>query len=652
MDKTLAVASLGQQRLLLPVWVKAALAANDRLKFYLSTLQAASQHAEHPREPALDLSRELAAAGLGSETWLLDLPGGASRVDGQLMLPELERLRDALQEDLGLMARPVLALADPAQAVQPARIQHWLDTLAALQGVRLDAMQLRSLTHGQRQGGPGDDSLHLLVMDLHKAINQLVPQVASELIAGAHVWQLDEADRPLVQAFMRGLRRTAPLKFDHPGLETAATRDGAHLLLQNDIGTNDAHVLVIQVQELTITLTYSDLHLRRFGFFQALLAPLGANWSVVESRTEAQLNQGQAYTVGTATFACADLAHLQATLEGLGARIVFLIDWNRARKRLLNFVSKPAAELLLRAAAEQELGHMAWLRAGGERLIFGAMQTVGEGAFRLGDRLDEVLGPDQASAFLLDVMRLATEALLHGQSPSLVADEARLLLARQMQRRSAGFDLLDEHAAYCQTLAQAVSDALGHGRDGLQSQAAELAARAKTWERQADQLVMQAREQAERQPRWQAVSRLLVLSDDVADALEEAAFLISLMADHHQKGWNREVRQALSALAQVVQQATQDHVKALAIARNLGSDSERQDQDEFLTASWAVLHAERRCDDLLRQARRVLLAELQDAASLMLANDLAQTLELASDRLLAAGYGLRELAFNQSGVKA
>ena len=46
------------------------------------------------------------------------------------------------------------------------------------------------------------------------------------------------------------------------------------------------------------------------------------------------------------------------------------------------------------------------------------------------------------------------------------------------------------------------------------------------------------------------------------------------------------------------------------------------------------------------------LAELEDAASLMLANDLAQTLELASDRLLAAGYGLRELAFNQSGVRA
>ncbi|KAH1280955.1 hypothetical protein KXX11_004442, partial [Aspergillus fumigatus] len=63
---------------------------------------------------------------------------------------------------------------------------------------------------------------------------------------------------------------------------------------------------------------------------------------------------------------------------------------------------------------------------------------------------------------------------------------------------------------------------------------------------------------------------------------------------------------ALSLLAQVVAQATQDHVKALAVARHLGSehDAEGQDNDAFLSASWAVLHAERRCDELLREARR------------------------------------------------
>ncbi len=648
MEKSLALASLGQRGLLLPVWVKAALAANDRLKLYLTVLQAASAHAAHPTHDVLDLSQELVTAGLGAATWLHDLPAGASRIDGVLLVPDLERLVKGLREDLAIMARPVLeSTTDDAEP--HLRVHQWQDWLSSLQGEQLDMAQLRSLTHGQRDEG---DSLHLLVMDLHKQINRLAAELASEVIAGAHVWQLQEGDRELVAAFMDGLNRTKPLKFDHPGLDTAATRDGKRLLLQNDIGTNDAHVLVIQVEDHTVRLTYSDLHRSRFAFFQSLLTPLGANWSVPESRTTAELNEGKAYTVGTATFECPDEGSLRAVLEGIGAHIVFLIDWNRARKRLLNFVDKDGAIAVLTEAARNEDGHMAWLKAGGEQLIFGAMQAAGVGAFRIGDRLDSVLGDAPARGFLLDVMHLAAQALLHGQPVALVADETRMLLARQVQRRSAEFDLLDEHAAYCQALAQAVSDALTHDHDGLHEAAQELAARAKAWERRADHLVMQAREEAERQLRWQPVVSLLGISDDVADALEEAAFMMSLIADHHQKGWNAEVRKALSRLAQTVLQATQDHVKALTIARTLSTDNDVADNDAFLAASWAVLRAERQCDELLRHARRTILHAIDDAPSLMLANDLAMTLELASDRLLAAGYALRELVFNQAGVRA
>jgi uncharacterized protein Yka (UPF0111/DUF47 family) len=648
MQKSQALASLGQRGLLLPVWVKAALAANDRLKLYLSVLQAASAHADHPNHDALDLTHELAAAGVAAASWLHDLPAGASRVDGVLMVPDLEHLVVCLRDDLAVMARPVLeSTTDDAEP--HLRVHQWLDWLDALHGEQLDKSQMRSLTHGKRDDS---DSLHILIMDLHKQINHLAAELASEVIAGAHVWQLHDGDRPLVNAFMRGLNRTAPLKFDHPGLDTAATRDGERLLLQNDIGTNDAHVLVIQVQDHTITLTYSDLHSTRFAFFQSLLTPLGAQWSVPESRVSADLNQGEAYTVGTARFECTDDASLLKALEGIGAHIVFLIDWNRARKRLLNFVDKDAAIAVLTQAAHDEVGHMAWLKAGGERLIFSAMQAAGEGAFRIGDRLDAVLGEIEARTFLLNVMRLASDALLHGQPVALIADETRMLLSRQVQRRNAEFDLLDEHAAYCQALAQAISDALARGHDGLRDAAPDLAARAKAWERRADHLVMQARDQAERQPRWQPVVRLLSLSDDVADALEEAAFMMSLIADHHQQGWNADVRKALSRLAETVLQATQDHIKALAIARGLGIDSDAADNDAFLAASWAVLRAERQCDELLRQARRTILQHIDNAPALMLANDLAMTLELASDRLLSAGYSLRELAFNKAGVGA
>jgi uncharacterized protein Yka (UPF0111/DUF47 family) len=643
MQKSQALASLGQRGLLLPIWVKAALAANDRLKLYLTVLQSAAAHAQHPRREVPDLGAELRAAGLAQATWLHDLPAGTSLVDEVLCVPELPRLARSLREDLQVMARPVLEFTTN-DAEPHLRVHQWQEWLDAIQSEQLDRSQLRSLTHGQRGQ---DDSLHLLIMDLHKQINQLAATLASEVIDGAHVWQLQEADRPLVAAFMRGLNRTAPLKFDHPGLDTAATRDGERLLLQNDIGTNDAHVLVIQVEGLRITLTYSDLHRSRFDFFVSLLAPAGAVWSTPESRTQAELNAGKAYTVGTATFNCADAQALAEALTHIGAHIVFLIDWNRARKRLLHFVDKAGAVAVLTQAARQGVGHMAWLKAGGERLLFNAMESAGKGAFRIGDRLDDVLGADSTQALLLDVMRLACDALRQGQPLALVADETRMLLARQTHRRQAEFDLLLEHAAYCQTLAQAVSDALAHDHNGLKDAAHELAARAKTWERRADHLVMQARDEAERQPRWQPIVHLLGISDDVADALEEAAFMMSLMADHHQKGWNAEVRRALSRLAETVLQATQDHVRTLVIARSMGTDGDPADTDAYLAAAWSVMRAERQCDDLLREARRTILHAIDDAPSLMLANDLAMTLELASDRLLSAGYALRSLVFEQ-----
>ena len=646
MKKAQVVVSLGQKKLILPAWVKAALSSNDRLKVYLTVLQAASSHASHPNRNLPDLVNEIAAAGLNTG-WLHDVAATATRIDEDLFIADLSRLVKCLADELRTMARPVLETT-MAGAEPNSRVQYWLDWLDKLPSDRLSDKQVEELTHGRRGG---QDSLHLLVMDLHKQINHLSGELASEVIDGANVWELQPEDRARVVAFMRGLNRTAWLKFDHPGLETAATRDGERLLLQNDIGTNDAHVLVLQVTAHAITLTYSDLHRIRLEFFQSLLVPFGAQWSGLESRTSADLNEGEAYSVATAKFDCPDEHTLDAALEGIASRIVFLIDWNHARKRLKAFVEKEEAIAVLAEAARLDIGHRAWLQVGGEQLIFAAMQAAGEGAFRIGERLDEVIGVADARAFLLAVMQLACDALRDGQPSALVADETRMLLAQHVRHRTSEFDLLAEHAAYCHALAQAVSDGLTHGVESSGKAAKKLAARAKTWERKADYLVMQAREKAERQLRWQPVARLAEQSDDVADALEEAAFLISLIADNHLKGWNADVRKVLTRLAATVLQATQDYVKALAIARTLGSDSEAVDNDAFLGATWRVLQAERQCDALLRDARRLILGALLDAPSLMLANDLAAAFEAASDYLLTAAYSLRDVAFDKTGVR-
>ncbi len=553
----------------------------------------------------------------------------------------LDRLAGLLAEDLRTMARPL-----EGDEGFDARCAHWCAWLAELAPDTLSAAQLHALTSGKRGK---DDSLHLLVMDLHKALNRLAAELSSETIDGAHVWQVDAADRPRIAAFMRGLNATRALKLDHPGLDTAATRDGARLLLQNDIGTNDAHVLVIQVEGLCVGLTYSDLHRRRFAFFQSLLCEVGASWSEPQARTSAGLNFGATYYVGTAQFDCADEATLQQVLEGIGARIVFLIDWNRARKRLEQFVGKTDAVAILAEAARRRVGHMAWLAAGGEQLVFGAMQALGPEYFRIGDRLDGVLGTEKARAFVLESMGLASAAMQQRQPLALVADDTRLLLARYLRRHDE-FDLLAEHAAYCHALAEGLRDGLAHGHERDRKAAREFSERAKDWERRADQLVMDARARAEARPRWGAFAELVETADDVADALEEAAFLLSLIAADHHQGWRGEVHQTMQLLADAVLGAAQDHVRALEIARAFGEDSSAEDHEAFVAALWRVLNAERQCDVLLRDVRRALAEHVSDAATLNLSTDFAQALESATDWLLATGYGLRRLVFSRAGV--
>lgn len=652
MNKIEAIASIGQDSLLLPARIKAALLANDRVKLYLSVLQAAAVHADHADVEPLDLSQEMTAVGERS-AWLQNLAATASHVDGVLQVPNLQQLVKRLSDDLGLMARPLVESGIKGDPLCE-RFEHWLGWLAALGGEKITHEQMQTLMQGQRSHGA--DSLHLFVMELHKLINHLATTLSSEEIDGAHVWQLRAQDRARVSAFMRGLNRTAPLKFDHVGLDTAATCDGERLLIQNDIGTNDAHVLVLQIEGTAITLSYSDLHRSRFEFFQTLLAPFGASWSGVQPKVNALLNDGKAFTFGTACFECPDDQSMNGVLEGIGSRIVFLIDWNRARKRLLPFVDNHVAVDVLTEAARIDVGHMAWLKAGGDQLIYAAMQSAGRGDFRIGDRLDAVLDPAAVFEFLVDVLRLSAEALLKGQPSALVADETRMVLARRVRQHGSELDLLGEHAAYCHALAQAVSDGLARNLitrddDGPKARAiaaTALAARAKRWERQADHLVMRARDHAQRQPRWAPFAHLLELSDDVADALEEAAFLMSLIADGHQQGWTMEVRQSLSRLARTVLLATQEHIKAIVIARSLDAGSATADGDAFLAALWSVLQSERQCDELLRAARRTILRAISEAPALMLANDLAVSLELASDRLLIAAYALRDVAFDEA----
>ncbi|WP_291010267.1 phosphate transport regulator [Hydrogenophaga sp.] len=646
MEKEKAVASLGKPTLLLPAWIKAALRANDRLKLYLSVLQSALQHAGNPAGGLHDWTHEIAHLGLTNALWIKDLVTTSYLQDEILIVPNLGQWLGALAADLSLMARPLCDLDGHRDRTLSERRDHWLRRIEEMESEEgLDPQALGDLTRGDRRG---TDSFHLLVMDLHRGLNAMAVELSTEDIDGAHVWQIDDQDRPLIEAFMRGLSRTAPLKFNHPGLDTAATRNGKTLLIQNDIGTNDAHVLVIEVEALKISLTYSDLHPARFDFFKQLLERHGFSWDVFSPRTTEGLNQGKPYTVGHAELDARDLAALLQGLEAVASRIVFVIDWNRARKRLQPFVRKSVAIAVLKQAADEDVGHMAWLLAGGEKLVFEAMQSVDGEAFRIGDRLDQVLGDAAAQDFLSNLLRLASIKLREQQPAALVADEARLLLARVLQRRTFEFDLLAEHAAYCHALAQLLSELID-----ARLPAEEATQRAKEWERKADQVLTEARRRAERQPRWLPMVELLDRMDDIADDLEEATFVYSMIQMVPSNSLPATVASVLGRLADTTLAAIQDQIKAIEIARDMSDHSESTDSDVFLQTLWRILRAERVCDEQLRDARKEIVRTLGKHPPLFaLANELAVTIERASDSLLSVGYGLRKLVFKKSGMSA
>ena len=161
-----------------------------------------------------------------------------------------------------------LAFADRLERIELPQIEHGITA-----GEQIDAM-----TSGDRSAG---DSLHLIVMDAHRAINRLQAATATETLSGARVSGLSAGSKLRVAAFMEGLNRTAPLKFDHPGLGTTAEHAG-RLLIQNDIGTTDAHVLVI-ASPGSPSVTYTDVHLARLEFFQSLLG-FEVGWEGTQAR--------------------------------------------------------------------------------------------------------------------------------------------------------------------------------------------------------------------------------------------------------------------------------------------------------------------------------------------------------------------------------
>jgi len=635
------VGELGEQALLLPEAVNRALRANDRVKYCFALLQAAEDHALHPSGDAPTLREEREAAGV--ERRELDGAVLASRAEGPgFRTPDAAGIVHMVEDGLEDMLAPLgMGAAGPEAAASAVGLRERLRTLLrSLPAVEDDLVPAGWVSAVTRARPDGPDSLHRLVMDAHRELNRLQQRLACETIAGASVYALADPDRQLVQAFMRGIHRTSALKFDHPGLGTTATRSGDTLLLQNDIGTTESHVLVVKVIGLQVTVTHSDPHLQRVRFFQALLAPHGLKWAQTQSRQAKWLEEGESYYLCTGRLEAKSPEELERFLEALGSRLVFLIDWNRARKRLRNFVDGSSCADLLRWAAEKEVGHRAFLQLGGERLVYEAIEHAAPAPVRYGQRLDEILGKEAANEFLQFVLRATTSALLQGRSERFVRDEIRAELAGRFETFEHGLlGLAAEHAALLAELAAGVHDGMMQAPGSQAAAAAEGARRAAGWERRADEIVDRVRSLSRRASGGPFFGRLLAEADDIADSLEESAFLLTLIPEGSGKP---SLRDALQGLAALLVTGTREWVKCLESASHVRRGGDREDVQDFLEAVDRVVEVEHETDRAERLVTAAVYRDAEDWRELHLVGAIAGTLEQAADSLARSALSLRD----------
>ena len=626
--KSEVLSAIGADGLRRPAAVNAALAANDRVKYAFSLLQMAAAHADQPDLPPASLKRERLACGI-DDTAFDTFTAGASRAGNAYLMPGAARLLARIAADMKVMAAPVLESGPPAFAD---RLTALLAAIPPAPEDRLDAAALAAITQAA-PSATGQDSLHRLVMDLHKALNAMQAELAEEHIDGAAAYGLDAQDRPRVAAFMAGLNRTAGLKFDHPGLGTTATRSGNRLVIQNDIGTTDAHVIVVHVADRTVTVTYTDIHPERLRFFQDLLAGHPTEWET----TRAGQLAGTDFQLATARHTATDEAACRDYLDFLGSRLVFLIDWNRARKQLRAFLPGHARIELLHWAATQGVGHRAFLELGGARLVNQAIEAVAGSAMHFGDRLSDVLGLAETQTFLRFVLRTATDCLLARRSPSLLRDRIRAELARHFSNEERRLlRLAADHAALGFELACLARDAALALEE---TDHAKLAARAQKFEHDADRLVADTFEAVTRRPDYAAFGALLHAADDSPDALEDAVFLFGLLAGAGPPG---PVLAPLQALAGLLVEASQEWLKALLHAAHVEDRSAAGDADDFLVAIDRIAALEHQADEAERTLTAAAVRHAADFRQLHLYTALGDRLEEAADALRRASLILRE----------
>jgi hypothetical protein len=621
-------------RPLLPELIDRGLAAHDQVKYFLALLQHAAAHADTPGQAPATLRAEREAGGVADAS--LDSIVAASRSVGKdvVHIPGGGSIVGRVFANIRQMLEPIQASAATrgdlrarADGYQQ-RLNRLLTETNSDDGDKLTTAVLAAMT---RRGNHGVDSAHQLATDLRWELNRLQANVVLEPIDGADTYGLTEADRMLVRAFMKGVHETAALKFDHPGLRTTSTRDRDHLSIRNDLGPAGAHVQ-IRVGAHAVTVIYTDRHGPHLQFFHDLMRPYELHWDAPTGHGAVEHVSGEYHAESPDA--------LEAFLSHVGSRLVFLIDWNLARRRLSHFVKSEDAVNLLTWAADNNIGHRAFLQAGDVHLVHSALERAAPALLRNGSRLDDLLGRDAARLFLMAVLRIASTGIAGGRSPRLIDDEieAELLLYIRRSDRT----LLGAAADHATVMAAAI-EWIAHGVMRLKRHESRLDSAAavsliRTWRTRADEFARRTSRLIDHSNELHHFRRLMTDGDHAVKSLEHAAFSLTLIPAETDPA----LLSMLDSMCALVSNGIHEYVRLLEEARDLTRSPARSDLERFLVTVDRLVALDEHCDAAERLMLERLIRGPADFRELHLMSGIARHLDVAFDALVRSSLMVRD----------
>jgi uncharacterized protein Yka (UPF0111/DUF47 family) len=204
-------------------------------------------------------------------------------------------------------------------------------------------------------------------------------------------------------------------------------------------------------------------------------------------------------------------------------------------------------------------------------------------------------------------------------------------------------EIASEHATQTIEIAAAVRDGLIQVVNDDVDSVHRNAERARKWESRADALLNKGRQLIKRTNAPREFEAVLSNSDDAADALEDATFLLTQTS---KVDVPPELFEPLLGLAELSNGCAMEHLKVIENAKTVRYGSQA-DMEDFLQSVDRVTTIEHEADDGLRVVTAALLKSSKDFRQIYLLSAIANKIEDATDSFIKAALILKDYALEE-----